>query len=93
MNAGAKVVTEAGEADQFTIEPGLGELLESAFEPNLAKHATAWVEQIKARKIGNQLRLVLAALGYITSRDDSRVRKFETPAAPRPALKVAGDGK
>jgi hypothetical protein len=74
---------EAKETDQFTIEPGLGELLESAFEPNLTKHATAWVEQITARRIDNQLRLVLAALGYITSRDDSRVRKVETPPAPR----------
>jgi len=57
----------------FRLERGLQDMLEVAMESKLTARVDLWKDQISKGEIDEELREILAALGWISSRDDPRL--------------------
>lgn len=62
---------------RYRLEPGLKEQLEAALDKMLDSHVGMWRDNVKAGEIGEEERAVFAAMGWLSSRLDSRLTVVE----------------
>lgn len=62
---------------RYRLEPGLQEQLEAALDKMLDSHMQVWKDNVTAGEIGEEERAVFAAMGWLSSRLDSRLTVVE----------------
>ena len=57
----------------YALEDGLQEQLQAALKTALTAHTEEWSKQVDGGTIGEEARSVFAAMGWLSSRSDSRL--------------------
>jgi hypothetical protein len=63
----------------YMLDAGLQEQLEAAIDTMLTSHVDAWKEHVKLGIINEEERAVFAAMGWLSSRNDSRLTPSKGP--------------